>query len=609
MKVIKFSIFTFIILLFGSILYAQDVSITASVSKNQLPVEGQFQYSVEVSGQSTSLPEVTFPDFKDFYVLSGPNTSTSIQFINGAMASSKTYSFYLRPRKEGKLVIGKASLDLNGKTITTEEITVTVKKGGTSTSQSGVRDAPKSRSDADIAGETLYLKTVVSKKNVFLGEQIIVEYKLYFRVNVRGYNLDKYPANAGFWTEEFKMPPQPSVENEIINGLNFNVATLKKAALFPTQSGKLKIEPIQVTLEAVVKERRKRRSIFDSFFDDPFGRTVQKTITSKPISIKVSPLPEEGKPPEFNGTVGRYKFNTSIDKNEAHVNEAVSLKIRLSGVGNIGLTELPIVQIPPDIEKYDPKITSQVKNEGNRISGSKSAEYILIPRITGQYKIKPISFSYFDPRKKSYQTIVSNTVELNVLEGSGTVASFNPQTGGYSRQEVTLLGQDIRFIKEYSSFNLTGYRPYLSTEFFISIFSALILFCSFVIINDYKARLSGNEQLVRSRKAGKIASRHLSVAKKQLNNENQSEFYKAISQALQGFVQDKLNIELTDFSLPNIRKVLKQKGIAEEEIEEYLSVLEESDFRQFANKSAPTSERRQFFKQAVDALTKFEKWI
>jgi hypothetical protein len=606
----KYILKSFLILIFITAgLSAQDVRIKAGVDKNQVDVNGQFQYSVEVSGKSTSLPDVAFPDFKDFYVLSGPNSSTSIQWINGAMTSSKTFSYYLRPRKEGKLKIGKSSITYKGKTITSDEIIVTVKTGAVSSQPGQSAAAPKSRRDADIAGESLYLKTEVSKRNVYLGEQIIIKYKLYFRMNVRGFNIDKMPSNAGFWAEEFKMPSQPVIENEVVNGINYNVAVIKKTALFPTQCGELTMEPMQATLEAVVRSKRRSRSLFDSFFDDPFGRTVQKTISSKPVTIKVKPLPKKNKPLSFRGAVGNYNFNVSVDKKEVNANEAISMKIKLNGSGNIKLAELPKAQIPPDIEKYEPKITSKIHNEGNIISGSKTAEYILIPRIAGQYQIKPIVFSYFDPVKKGYKTISSGDISLNILKGSGTRIAFGRQADNMPHQAVALIGQDIRYIKEYSHFNLIGFRPYISLKFWISIFAALLLFGGFYIYNDYQSRLSGNEQLARRKKAGKIAARQLSEAKKQLNAKNQSMFYKAVSQALQGFVQDKLNIELTDFSAVNVKTVLKQKGISDEEIKEYLNALEESDFRQFANISASLDERNELFEQAKSALTKLEKWI
>ena len=435
-----------------------------------------------------------------------------------------------------------------------------------------------------------------------------MEYKLYFKVNIRGYNFDKIPANAGFWSEDFDMPNQPVVENEIINGVNYNVATLKRIALFPSQVGELTLEPMEVTLEAVVKNRN-RRSLFDSFFDDPFGRTVQKKIASKPVKINVLPLPAEHKPREFGGAVGNFQFNVSVDKNATEINDAIALKIQLSGVGNIKLIDVPKPSIPQDIEQYEPKISSNINKQGNTISGTKTAEYILIPRIQGQYEIKPIQFSYFDPRTKKYNNITSNPIALNIARGSGSQMAMTSPGSGFSRQEVTLLGQDIRFIKEFSDFSIIGYRPYESIKFWSGILGGILLFIGFIAINNYQVRLQSNENLARSRRAGKIASKQLAEARKKIESENHNEFYKAISLALQGFVRDKMNIDLSDFSVTNVRKVLSERKVDQMEIDDYISVLEESDLRQFANIGSGLDEKKTIFTKSKDILTRLEKWI
>jgi hypothetical protein len=527
-------------------LFGQDVTLTATVSNNIVGLDDQFQYSVEVAGKSTNLPAVEFPDFSNFYILSGPNTSTSIQWVNGSMTSSKSYSYYLQPKEEGQFIIGKAAIKTNGKEYYSNEIRITVKKGAAQNQQSN--QPVQSKQDPEISGENLFLRTEISRNSAYLGQQILVEYKLYFKVNIRGYNFDKIPANAGFWSEDFDMPNQPVVENEIINGVNYNVATLKRIALFPSQVGELTLEPMEVTLEAV-------------------------------------------------------------DKNATEINDAIELKIQLSGVGNIKLIDVPKPSIPQDIEQYEPKISSNINKQGNTISGTKTAEYILIPRIQGQYEIKPIQFSYFDPRTKKYNNITSNPIALNIARGSGSQMAMTSPGSGFSRQEVTLLGQDIRFIKEFSDFSIIGYRPYESIKFWSGILGGILLFIGFIAINNYQVRLQSNENLARSRRAGKIASKQLAEARKKIESENHNEFYKAISLALQGFVRDKMNIDLSDFSVTNVRKVLSERKVDQMEIDDYISVLEESDLRQFANIGSGLDEKKTIFTKSKDILTRLEKWI
>ena len=602
------SILKFLIIfsILASCLYAQDIRLTATVSVNVITVDDRFEYSVEVSGKSTSLPAVEYPDFSDFYILSGPNTSTSIQLINGAMTSSKRFSFILQPRAEGKFTIGKATINANGNTHSSNEIIITAQKG--SAKRQPQQQAQKSRDVPEVSGENLFLRTEVSRTNVYIGQQITVDYKLYYRVNIRNYERPNPPKNAGFWTEELKMPNRPRQETEIINGVNYNVATLYKVALFPTQVGELTIEPMQIKLEILVKSQR-RRSIFDSFFDDPFGRTVQKTIASKPVRINVKSLPVDGKPANFNGTVGKYQFNVSVDKPETQVNEAIALKLKLNGIGNIKLIELPKPVISSDIEQYEPKFATNIDNSRNGISGSKSAEYILIPRLEGEYEIKPITFSFFDPRVKKYNTITSKPIRLKINKGTGSSMVVSSQSGNFIRHEVELLGKDIRFIKEYTEFQKIGKRTYLSLPFISSFFLAIVVFAGFLFYNDYQVKLSGNEHLVRSRRAGKHASRQLAEAKKKMASANNGEFYKVVSLALQGFVRDKLNIDLTDFSVINVRAALEKKKISKDEIDEYIAILEESDFRQFANMSASADDKTTVYNKAKEILTKFEKWM
>ncbi|WP_169833694.1 BatD family protein [Caldithrix abyssi] len=590
-------------------LFSQDIQIRSYVSKNKVGINENFTYSIEVSGKSTSLPDPVAPDFKDFYVLSGPNTSTSIQFVNGRMSATKVHTYYLQPKKKGQLNIPPATVKRKGKTIKSNAITITVvDQPQTAQKPSRQRKAPKKTTDRDLLGQSIYLKTEVSKRKAYVGEQIVVAYKLYFRVNVSGYDFKKLPSNPGFWTEEFEMPGQPIISSEIVNGLNYNVATIRKIAIFPTQSGELTLEPISVMVEARVQ--RRSRSIFDSFFDDPFGRVVQKTLSSKPIKIKVMELPQEGRPADFNGAVGRYNLDVKIDKTDVKTNDAVSLKVTIAGEGNIKMVNVPDVIVPPDIEKYDPKIKTELDNVGARIRGKKKAEIILIPRVPGDFLIKPLTFSYFDPQTGKYVTLRSKAIPLHV-SGQRGVAMSQPLGGGASLDQryVDLIGRDIRFIKEFSQFQPVGYKIYRSFKFWGLIGFGFIFLIVFVLVNDYQARISGDERLVRSRKAGRMAAKQLSKARDLLKSGEYDQFYRAVSNALQGFVRDKLNIDLSDFSTPTVRKHLNERKIDPAVVDEYIAVLEEADFRQFANIPDSPEERQKFYDRAKKVLTSLEKWI
>ncbi|MBD3224477.1 MAG: hypothetical protein GF313_07095 [Caldithrix sp.] len=590
-----------------SSLWAQELTIESYVDRNPVAVNQRFNFSIEIAGQSAGLPEVDFPDLNPFNILAGPNQSTSIKVVNGAMTSSKTYSFILMARKAGEYKIGQATVKHEGKTYSTSPIKLVVTKSG-QTNPPPKNNNSQKRNDVEIAGQSLYIKTDISKTDVYLGQEIDLEYKVYFRVNIRDNAIDALPSYTGFWNETFETPSRSRIRNEVINGVNYNVATIRKVALFPTKTGKITIEPMTMTFEVLVRSNR-RRSLFDNFFDDPFGRTVQKSVSSQPITVNVKPLPQKGKPASFSGAVGDFDLNVSVDKQRTQVNEAIALNVTINGQGNIKLLDLPQVIVDQDIEMYDPKISSTINNKGGRIRGSKSAEYILIPRLEGNFEIKPIRFSYFDPLKETYKALSHPVIPLNILPGKQQATNMSSETAIGSRREVSLLGKDIRFIKQHSEFMPKGYQPYTTTTYQLNFVAAFLLFIAFFLYNDHQAKLQSDIRLARSRRAGKIAAKHLAEAKRMISRQESTEFYKAVSRALQGFLRDKLNIGLTDFSARNIREKLNEQNVDDPLIKDYLDLLNECDYNQYARASASADERKAFYERAKSLLTRFEKWI
>ena len=591
-----------------ALLSGQDIKIQASVSAATIGLNEQFTYSLEISGNAASLPDAELPEFNDFIVLSGPNSSTSIQIINGSMSSTNTNTFYLQATKEGTFTLPPAVVRYKGKVYKSNSISIKVVKSssGSAAGKAASRPTQSSASDSEISGQDVYVKTIVSKRKPFLGEQITVAYKLYFRADVRGYDFKKQPSFPGFWKEDFKMPRQPVMRREVVNGIAYNTAILKKYALFPAQVGRLTLEPVQFLLNVVVKTRSRRRSLFDSFFDDPFGRTVQKVIPTKRVGITVEPLPQAGKPKNFSGAVGRFKYTLDVDKTNTNANEAVSLKLKIKGAGNIKMAELPGVSIPPDIEQYEPKVSFKITKENGIVRGEKNAEIILVPRIAGTFAIKPRPFSYFDPIAKKYKTSGTQSIVLHVKKGAVVSTS---QKSGLSQKEVDLLGKDIHYIKESGELEPVSYKPYRSLYFWGSVLGMLLLFVAFILYDDQQARILGDERLVRSKRAGRLASKQLSLARRHLGDAEKGAFYKAVSLALRGFVQDKLNIELTEFSAANVSRKLSARGIPAEDIERYSALLEESDFKQFAGAESSAEERKELYERAKGVLTRLEKWI
>jgi hypothetical protein len=587
-------------------LSAQDYSIRASVNKNKLALDERFEYKIEISGQSTSLPDPDLPDIKNFAVLSGPNTSTSIQFINGAMSSSKSYSYILMPRNIGKHIIPKIVMEIDGKNYESNAISIDVVKQKAKKQKK--QPTAKASTDEDLLGENLYLKAHVNKRNVYQNELVLVTYKLYFRLTVRSYNFDKIPANPGFWMEEFKLPGQPEISREIVNGVEYQVATLRQVALFPTQSGELTIEPLVISVDALVKRKTRSRSLFDSFFDDPFGRTVRQSLNSNSIKINVKEFPEKGKPGNFNGVVGKYSITLSADKIQVKANDAVSLKLNILGEGNIKLVVPPKLTVPPDLEAYDPKEKTNIKREKGKVTGQKNIEYIVVPRFEGEYTIKPVSLSYFDPKARKYKTLRTKSIELEVVGGALSPGDISASTT-LSKQEVELLGKDIRFIKEIAYYTQQGEKIYTNFLFLSGFIFPLILVGIAAGYKRHQIKLEGDVKFARRRKAGRIASKHLVHAKKIMKEETSKEFYKFMSKALQGFVSDKLNIDMTDFNVSSVKQNLKKIGVNAEEIKEYQECLQESDYMQFAGENSDLDQMNAFFNKSKKCLTNLEKYI
>ncbi len=576
---------------------AAEITFRAYVSDNDIRMDQRLQYTVKVEGEGSGLPDVTFPEFKNFYVLSGPNQSTNMQWINGKMSSSKSYSFILKPRSEGTFTIGAAGVEYNGKLLKTDPIEVKVRPAG----QKDKR--VKNATDPELAGKKIFFKVIPSKREAYIGEQIIVEYKLYFNINIQTYEVEKLPSNTGFWVEDFELPRQPRIRSEIINGVNYNVVTLRKVALFPTRSGEITLEPMEIMTQSIVRGRSRSRSLFDSFFDRP-GRTVETPLKTKAVRFKIKPLPAKGKPADFKGAVGNYSLKVSVDKKEAAVNNAVALKIVLRGQGNIKLVELPVPAIPQDIERYDPKVQTRINKNNNRVSGMKSAEYILIPRLPGRFTIKPLSFSYYDPVRGRYVTLRSEPIPLTI---TGEVRPGQPTPlGGVGRREVTLLGRDIRFIKETTQLHPVEKVSYGFTAIILGYLTVLILFAAFFYYDTRRVRLAGNVRLNRRLKAGKQAAKWLKDATRHKEG-TAAAFYKAIDEALSGYVRDKLNMELSAFNSDEIGKYLEKQKVDAMLIKRVKAILQESRFRQYGGGSDNAGDRQKVLDEARELITQLEK--
>lgn len=589
---------------------AQEIKLNASVDRTTVGVGDHFTYQLEVSGADKNLPDPQLPDFSNFEVLSGPNVSSSFQIVNFDVSSSKTYSFILSPRQVGKIEIPPAFIGYKGKKYQSDNIIITVIKAGQQPPPNqGQRQSQGSQAqDADLS-QSLFLRAVPSKTSVFVNEQVNVSFKIYFRVNIRSPEFLDLPETVGFWVEEYPIKGDIPVTQETINGIQYRVGEIKKMALFPTKAGELEITPMRLKVHVqVARQRRDPFDVFDDFFDSPFGRMVAKELVSNKVTIRSKPLPAEGKPAGFSGLVGDFRMQDEIDKSNVPSNEAISLKLKISGTGNLKVIDNIPVEAPPSFEVFEPKISDNVNRSGTYLNESKDLEFIMIPRVPGDYTIKPVRVSFFDPFEKRYKTMSSKTHRVTVTKGKelpGNIAS-----GYLSKEDVRLLGKDIHFIKEKApEFVPIGRSPYTTAWFVLGLIIPAIAVAGAYGYRNHAEKVSTDLEYARKRKAHKHARQQLKQAGAYLKVDRLAEFYSEISGALIGYVANKTNRAAAGLVSEDVEKIMISKNVDPELMKEYFECLDVADFRRFAPGQTSRHEAEAFYEQAEKILVKLEKYF
>ena len=589
------------------VLAAQGVSFTASVDKNPVAVDEQFTVELTLNGGGMgggSVPKL--PDLSKFMVLSGPNQSSSVQIINGSVSSSVTYSYILQPREAGKFTFGAATIETGGKQYSSQPIEISVVKGAAKPKQSASSGQP---SDNTVqVGDNLFLRAAVDRSRVYLGEQITVTFKLYTRLQITNAS-EKLPSMTGFWAEDLGVSQQQAAAtNEVVNGKQYRVAVLKKAALFPTQSGALEIPPLEITCQVQIQNRKRSNDFFDQFFNDPFFSNVATsnvTIKSPAVKITVLPLPKNDVPASFKGAVGKFNLNASLSSPTVKTNEPLSFKATIGGTGNIKILEAPNLEVSNDFEKYDPKVTETIDRNAAVVNGSKMFEWLLVPRYPGQKRIPPLEFSYFDPVKGKYISVKSGAIDVTVEKGSAEAPQI---TSGISKEDVKLLNQDIRFIKTNSgSFRRKGGDIFSMTTLALMTILPLLAFVGLAAYRQKTVKELSNVASFRSRKALKTASKKLKQAKVLLSSDNSEAFYAEISRALWEYVSDKLAIDRAELSIENVMKQLEGKPISQEVVARLRECLEACEYARYAPASAKQEEKSKIYEMASGVIVSTEK--
>lgn len=591
---------------------AQDIRFTAS-ARSTVSVGDQFYVTYSVNAEGSSFKA---PSFKGLSVVSGPmpSTSSSVQIMNGQVNQSvqQTYTYIVYASTEGKFTISPASITVGGKQYTSNSLNVEVVKGNASSKpNNGSNQGNQQQGQPGVNAGDIYLRTSASRTNMLQGEQVIVTTKLYTAIPVVQYTLNKLPSYSGFWSYELmKDNEKPKQYTEVVDGKKYTVAEIRKIALYPQKSGKLTIEPLQLDAVVQVPQQKKRRSFFDDFFDDPFSNgavNVKKTLTSNTVTINASTLPEKNKPADFSGVVGNFNLKSVITKNEVKANDAVNVKFTISGNGNLKLIDKLNVVFPPDFEVYDPRVSENISVSSGGVTGSKTFDYLIIPRNQGKYDIKPVSFSYFDNAKNQYVTLTSGEYSLNVLKGDGQ-SSANIVSSS-NQEDIKYIGSDIRFIKTRTYvLEPTGHKFFGTWKYFISLIIPLFLFISIIVFFRRYIKRRQDIAMMKKRKSTKVAIKRLKYASELMKNKRKEEFYEEISKALWGYLSDKFTISLSELSIDMVQLVLKDKNISEDILLQLNSILNDCEFARFAPVDN-TDGMKDIYNQAIDIISKIESGL
>jgi hypothetical protein len=571
-----------------SLLFAQDTKFTASVNRNQVGTGEQFEVDFSVNGNADRFSP---PDFSGFQIAGGPNQSTSMESINGNTTMSTSYSYILVSMKEGDFTIGPASIVVNGRKLTTNPIKIKVVKGvpvpQMQRSQGQQQQQQQSAPDQNIAagspvdvGKSLFLRAVVNKNNVYQGQELTLTYRLYTRVSLVQSELNKLPDLTGFWNEDIKNPQQQQVtwRTEMYKGQKFNVADIKQIILFPEHAGNITIDPFEMTFIARIPTPGKdmMEQLFGGGYND-----VKYNAKSIPLVVHVKPLPEAGRPADFTGAVGNFAIVADLDKNHIKANESLNYKVKVMGAGNIKLLKTLNTGFPADFEKYDPKISDTVTEGANGVAGTRIYNYLLIPRHQGDFTIDPVKFSYFNPSTGKYISLATKSFPVKVDKG---IAESNVTAlTDADKQDVKLLNKDIRYIKTGDAdLSKNGGGFYGSGSYYLLLLLGPVLCAAVFGYRKWNQKNNSDMVKVKSRKASRVAAKHLANAQQQLLAHNTKAFYEAVFKGLYGYLSDKLNISAADLNKETIASTLKAKSVNDGLISQLLETLDLCEMARYA---------------------------
>jgi len=569
-----------------------QVKFEAKPSKTKLGINERLRIDFEMNKDGDNFNP---PDFDGFTVVGGPNTSVSNSWINGVRSYSKTYSYFLAPKKKGKFNIKQATIEIDGEIYKTQVVTIEV---------THAVDKPKDENDADyIASQNIHLVAEVSKSNPYLNEAITVVYKLYVSqdLGVSNWREIDSPRFNDFWSQSIDMKGL-KVQKGTYEGKDYRYVVLRKTVLYPQKTGKLEIEPLALDVTVDVPTNKR------DFFGGRIMSQVHKTISAGSRTINVKPLPEAGKPMDFTGAVGDFKFNVITSKTELNASESLQARVEVTGNGNLKLFELPKLNLPSSLEVFEPEHKENVSTSLDGMHGSITDNYTIVPQYKGKYPIPSISFSYFDLKTETYKRVSSGEIVINVLEGPTNTSTGDNTfaTTNGTKQKVVLNSNQFAFVK--TDANLTAIKPghfFQSTLFWNTLLLPLLAIPLAIVLRRKKDERDADVEGNKIRKADKLARRYLSEAKKALGQKEA--FYIALEKALHNYLKAKLHIETSEFTKDKIENLLIKREVEPATVNEFIGLLENCELARYT--PITKVEMEQDYDKAAKTISLIDKQI
>ncbi|MGO4817292.1 BatD family protein [Flavobacterium sp. W22_SRS_FP1] len=566
-----------------------QVQFEAKVSKTTLGLNERLRvdFVMNIDGDNFNQPS-----FDGFKLIAGPSQQVSQSWVNGRSSFEKIYSYYLLPNQKGSLVIKQATIEYNGQVYKTSPIKVNV---------TAAVEQPRDPNDTSVlANNNIYLVADISKMNPYVNEPITVVYKLYFSFNVGIDNFKELnkPKFNNFWSQNIEIK-QLVAEEGMFKGENYRYVVLKKVVLYPQKPGKLDIEPLSMDIDVQLPSNRR----------DVFGRMVliedNKRVSAGAKTITVKALPENGKPEDFSGAVGNFDFKVTPTKTNLKNGESLDLIVSVTGKGNMKLFSLPKPVVPNALEMYDPVHNEQVTTSLAGMSGKVSDNYTIVPQYKGNYPVKPMQFSYFDLGSKSYKTITSAEVMINVLEGPTDTRIAKTENSTSDKNAVASLEQ-FKYIKLKTNLIPKAKNDFFGSNLFFGLlFIPFLMLPLIVLFKKKKEAIDGDVVGNRIRRNNKLAKKYLSEAKRQIKNKEP--FYVALEKAMHNFLKAKLHIETSEMSKDNIKELLLEKNASPEGVADFIALTENCEIARYAPASSATIQKD--YDKAVVIISELEKQI